>query len=267
VTTAVRERAGRIYFGTEDGRIQAWDVGAKAGDGPVWTYEGSAPVAAGPVFAGELVLFGTSDGRLLALDGSGTLAWDFAARGPVTADPAVAGDCVYFGTGEMSFFCLDARTGKKRWSRRLQGAPLHPALVHGSRVAVAASNSVVYVLSRRGGSILSWQIVGSRIVHEPAAAGPVLLFASSGRGIAAHDLKAGRRIGEHLSSGQWVAGPVWVPPFVVGFEEDEVSGRQHLVIFEHRAGPPTRKTKDPEHSPYEPLAVLVRLGLKAMKRG
>ncbi len=233
VTTAVRERAGRITFGTEDGRIQAWDVGAQAGDGPVWTYVASAPVRAGPVFAGELVLFGTADGRLIALAGDGALAWDFATRAPITADPAVAGDRVYFGTEEMSFFCLDARTGRKRWSRRLQGAPLHPALVHGSKVAVAASNSIVYFLSRRGGSILSWQVVESRIVRKPVAAGPVLLFASSGRGLAAYDLEAGRRVGEHLSSGAWVSGPVWAPPFVVGFEEDEASGRQRLVLFEH----------------------------------
>ncbi len=244
VTTAVRERAGRITFGTEDGRIQAWEGRAQTGDGPVWIYEASAKVTAGPVFAGDLVLFGTADGRVLALDSAGTLAWDFAARGPVRADPAVAGDRVYFGTEEMSFFCLDARTGRKRWSRRLQGTPLHPALVHGSKVAVAASNSVVYVLSRRGGSIISWQAVQSRIVHEPAAAGPVLLFASSGRGLAAHDLKADRRIGEHLASGAWVSGPVWAPPFVVGFEEDEASGRQRLVFFEHRAKQDHRERGD-----------------------
>jgi outer membrane protein assembly factor BamB len=233
VTTAVRERAGRITFGTEDGRIQAWDGGTQTGDDPVWTHIASAPVTAGPAFAGELVLFGTADGRLLALDGAGNLIWEFEAHGPIRADPAVAGDRVYFGTEEMSFFCLDARTGRKRWSRRLQGAPLHPALVHGSKVAVAASNSVVYFLSRRGGSILSWQVVESRIVRKPAAAGPVLLFVSSGRGLAAYDLEAGRRVGEHLSSGAWVSGPVWAPPFVVGFEEDEASGRQRLVLFEH----------------------------------
>ncbi|MBM3306677.1 MAG: hypothetical protein FJY79_12185 [Candidatus Aminicenantes bacterium] len=238
VTTAVREHRGRIYFGTEEGRIQALDSGAPGGSRPAWEYEAPGPVTAGPVFAGELVLFGTSDGRLIALDHAGQPVWQFGGPGPITADPAVAGERIYFGTGDKSFFCVNATTGKKIWSRRLQGAPLHPAHVHGSRVAVAASNSVVYFLSRRGGSILSWELVPSRVVHEPAAAGTVLIISSAAPRLAAIDLKSGKRLGEHLTSGLLSTGALWVSPLVVGFEEDGASGRQKLVFLERRPDPP-----------------------------
>ena len=243
VTTAVRERRGRIYFGTEEGRALALDSSTSNDVRPVWEHEASGPVTAGPVFAGELVLFGTSDGRLIALDHAGKPAWQFGGPGPIIADPVVAGGRVYFGTGDKSFFCVNATTGKRIWSRRLQGAPLHPALVHGSRVAVAASNSVVYFLSRRGGSILSWELVPSRVVHELSSVGPALLISSAGPRLSAYDLKSGKRLGEHIVQGQWAAGAVWVSPFVIGFEEDGASGRQRLVFLERRPDLPPASGK------------------------
>ncbi|MFO7733993.1 MAG: PQQ-binding-like beta-propeller repeat protein [Candidatus Aminicenantes bacterium] len=234
VTTAVRERRGRIYFGTEEGRIQALDSGAPGGSRPAWEYEAPGPVTAGPVFAGDRVLFATASGRVMALDAAGGVVWEFAAEAPIAADPVVADGRVYFGSEDKSFYCLSASTGKKRWSRRLQGVPLHPAHVHGSRVAVAASNSVVYFLSRRGGSILSWELVPSRVVHEPAAAGTVLIISSASPRLSALDLKSGKRLGEHLTSGLLSAGALWVSPLVVAVEEDENTGRQKLVFL----GPP-----------------------------
>lgn len=235
VTTAVREGPGGVFFGTESGRILGFNESLVDGGEPAWEYRASAPVTAGPVLAGSLVLFGTADGRLLAFDLEGRLVWAFAAQGAILTDPAVSGARVYFGTEERHLYCLDGRTGKQRWARRLQGAVIHPAVVHGSRIAAAASNSVVYFLARRGGSILSWEPVPSRIVHEPAGAGVVLLVASAGPRLSAYDLKTGKRLGEHLSSWLWAAGPLWVPPFVAVVAEDEGSGRQRLILL--RAGP------------------------------
>ncbi len=108
------------------------------------------------------------------LDGDGDL-WEFAAEGTIIVEPEPA---VREADGSTSarpgiamFYCLDATTGKKVWSRRLQGAALHPAVVADGIVAVAASNSVVYRLSAKGGSILSWEAIPSRVVYEPASAG------------------------------------------------------------------------------------------------
>lgn len=235
VTTAVREGPGGVFFGTESGRILGFDESFVNGGEPAWEVRASAEVTSGPVFAGNLILFGTADGRLLAFDSGGRLVWTFAAQGAILTDPAVAGDEVYFGTEDRVFYRLHGMTGKVKWSRRLQGAPLHPALIHGSRIALAASNSVVYFLARRGGSILSWEPVPSRIVHEPAGAGAALLIASAGPRLSAYDLKTGKRLGEHLSPWLWAAGALWVPPFVAVVAEDEGSGRQMLILL--RAGP------------------------------
>jgi outer membrane protein assembly factor BamB len=232
VTSAVRECNGKVYFGTANGKVIAlalsaggeklWEVAAAASD---------AAVTAGPVFFGDLVIFGAADGKLVALDHTGKLVWKFAAKGAITVDPAVANGRIYFGTENRFFYCLNAATGKKSWSRRIQGAPLRPALVYGRRLVVPASNSVIYFISRRGGSILSWEAVPSRIVHEPALAGPLVLISSQGPRFVSYDIGTGKRIGEHPTQGPLAAGALWVSPFIVLVTEGEDSGRQRLVFL------------------------------------
>jgi len=235
VTSAVRENKGRIFFRTATGKVLVLDL--SAGGEQLWEFTATAPAAAssaGPVFSGDLVIFGAADGRLLALDHTGKPVWEFAATGAITADPTVADGRLYFGTQDRYFYCLNAAIGKRIWSRRLQGAPLHPALIHGRRLAVPASNSVIYFVSSRGGSILSWEAVSSRIVHVLVAAGPLILVSSGGPSLAALDFSTGKRIGEHLASGPLAAGALWVPPFVVLVIEDTDSGRQRVVFLRSR---------------------------------
>jgi len=229
VTSAVRENRGRLYFGTASGKVVTLDLSANGVQ--LWKYQAAAAITAGPVFSGDLVIFGAADGRLLALDHTGKPVWEFSAKGAIAADPTVADGRLYFGTQDRYFYCLNAATGKKIWSRRLQGAPRHPALIHGRRLVVPASNSVVYFLSGRGGSILSWESVPSRIVHEIAVAGPLILVSSAGPLFVAYDFATGKRVGQHLASGPLAAGVLWVSPFIVLVVGDEESGRQRLIFL------------------------------------
>ncbi|MBE3125972.1 MAG: PQQ-binding-like beta-propeller repeat protein [Acidobacteria bacterium] len=232
VTSAIRENRGRMNFGTSSGKVIALDLSV---DGEqLWEFTATAPasaITAGQVFSGDLVILGAADGRLLALDHTGKPVWEFAATGTITADPVEADGRLYFGTENRFFYCLNAATGKKIWARRLQGAPLHPALIHGRRLAVPASNSVVYFLSRQGGSILSWEVVPSRIVHEIVIAGSLILVSSAAPDLVALDFSTGKRVGQHLASGPLVAGALWVSPVIVLVVGDEESGRQRLVFF------------------------------------
>ncbi len=153
----------------------------------------------------------------------------------VPPDPRVtAGNRIYSGSADRMFTCLDAATGKVRWKRKLQGALLHPPILAGRRVAAIASNSTVYFLSARGGSILSWAAIPSRVIFEPTRAGEFLLVSPAADRLLVFDLRTGERSGQHLTSGTLAAGAVWSPPFVVLVVEDESSGRERLVFLRSR---------------------------------
>ena len=232
VTTAVREDRGMLFFGTADGRVVMLDPAA--GGKIVWASQVNAAVSTGPAFAGDLVLFGTEDGRLLAIDRAGTTVWTYSADGAISAEVAVAADRLFFGTENRRFYCLKAGKGKTVWSRSLQGGPVHPAVVHGGTLAFPASNSVVYVLSKRGGSILSWETVPSRILYPLSFAAPAVLVSSVDSNILALDIATGARLGGHIAPGPLVAGAIWVPPFTVTFIEAQETGRQRMVVFRSR---------------------------------
>jgi outer membrane protein assembly factor BamB len=181
-----------------------------------------------------LVIFGAADGRILALDQDGKMAWVFAARGAITVDPAAVAGRLYFGTEDRHFYGLRLADGKAVWSRRLGGALLHPALAQGRRLVLAASNSVVYTLSAKGGSILSWEAVPSRIIHEMTTAGPLVLVTSASPTLVAFDPSTGKRVGQYEAPGPLAAGAVWVPPLVVAIADDSAKGRQNLVFLRSR---------------------------------
>ena len=226
-------RDGIVYITTREGYLTAVVVRSRSilwrrpvdGADPNIIGQAGLPVdAAGPALKIE-------GPKLQAIDGMGRVLWEFAAEGTISVDPVARDGRVYFGTAERMFYCLDAATGTAEWRRRLQGAPLHPAVIRGDTVAVAASNSVVYRLSRKGGSILSWDAVPSRVVYEPAAAGHLILVSSASTTVAAIDLRTGKRAGQYEASGSLVAGAVWSSPYVVLFVEDEASGHQKIVFL------------------------------------
>lgn len=236
VTTSIRIIEGGLVLGTADGKFLTSEPdGNNAGEHKL--PEPNAEITAGPVPVYgqegglEHTLFGRSDGRLVAVGPKGQPVWEFEARGAITADPAVAGGRVCFGTSDRMFYCLDAMNGKRKWSRHLQGGPVGNILVKGHRIVVAASNSVVYTLTAKGGSILSWEAVPSRIIHEMTMAGPLVLVTSASRTLAAFDPSTGKRAGQYEASGTLAAGALWVPPFVVLFEESAEPGRQRIVFL------------------------------------
>jgi outer membrane protein assembly factor BamB len=235
VTTPVREFQGRIYFGCGNGRIAALDV-QKNGQ-PAWEYDAGTALRSGPIFLGSLVIFGTEDSRLMALDSAGKPVWTFIARGAVRVDPAASAGRIYFGTEDRYFYCLAAATGKKKWVFRLAGAPVRPPASAGKLVIFAASDSVVYCLRARNGEIVWWQPVPSRVVQGLSVADGVVLASSSSPDLVGFDLKAGFRTGSCRAAGDLRAGAEWATPYVVIIEPDPASAGERIVFLKRDRRP------------------------------
>jgi outer membrane protein assembly factor BamB len=106
---------GLVVVAARDGKVEAFNP-----DGtPVWYFQGRGPYVAAPGFAGDLVLVGGSDGRLVALDrAKGTIRWKLEYREEMGSTPLTVGDLTYVATLQGTVLALDSKTGAWQWHFR-----------------------------------------------------------------------------------------------------------------------------------------------------
>src|SRR4051795_1038198 len=127
VKSAVALAAGKLYFGDYSGRVYAiWEDSGK----PAWvkTTNGarfglsSGQFYSTPAVAFGRVYLGNTDGNVYSYaTDNGALAWRRHTNGYVYASAAVAqvpggAPTVYIGSYSGTFYALDARSGRVRWS-------------------------------------------------------------------------------------------------------------------------------------------------------
>jgi outer membrane protein assembly factor BamB len=152
-----------------------------------WYYQTGDKIVSSPVVAGNLVLIGSQDGKLYALDpATGKQQWndDFGAH--VSTAPTVVGEVIYIFV-YSDLFALDLATGNKIW--RDGFAAITPPVVAGDYVYVGfvgfGGPGGAQAFTTESGKYV-WSIVGSANADEVAVAGAtVFLGCSDGTLIAA----------------------------------------------------------------------------------
>ena len=129
--------------------------------GVKWKFPTRGPVRGSPVVAGELVLFGSGDGNLYALEAaSGRERWRATLGGAVASAPAVAGGLVFATSRERRMTALDLETGRERW--RFEAGPdlpfrwgwdfwLSSPAVADARVFFGSGDANLYALDAKSG--------------------------------------------------------------------------------------------------------------------
>jgi len=170
---------------------------ASGGAGPAlsgvrWKFATRGPVRGSPVVVGDLVLVGSGDGNLYALEASsGRERWRAALGGAVASAPAVADGLVFATSRERRVTALDLATGRERW--RFETGPdlpfkwgwdfwlSSPAVADG-RVFVGSGDGNLYALDAKSGRKLWEAATGGRVRSSPAvAAGVVFVGSMTGR--------------------------------------------------------------------------------------
>ena len=85
-----------------------------------WTFETAGPITSSPALSSDgLVLVGSHDGRLRAIDAQGKLRWSFATSDTIFSSPALSAfGAVVFGADDDFLYELDGRNGKSLWKMR-----------------------------------------------------------------------------------------------------------------------------------------------------
>lgn len=122
-----------------------------------------------PILVGGLLIVGTRDGRLVALDAhSGDERWMFTAHAPIQDSLAAAAGLVYASDGS-ALYAVEASTGAERWSTPVPRAGSRLIVVDG--IAYVGTQSGVLGLDAATGGVV-WRWNGPNDVT--AQAGPVV---------------------------------------------------------------------------------------------
>src|SRR5262249_31706662 len=128
--------AGRIFFGASDKRLYALTAGGMF----LWSFETGDNVATRPLVVGDLVVFGSEDGTLYALDAAtGRQGWTAQAGAAVVSSPALVGNVIVIGSDDQTVYGLDAKTGEQLWTFVAGGAVEAPIVADEAGTAYVAS--------------------------------------------------------------------------------------------------------------------------------
>jgi outer membrane protein assembly factor BamB len=130
------------YFGQVEGQVRRLDLKS---DKVVWTNEDAKDgVFAPPAVTRDLVLAGSRDGRLYALDtATGKQQWQFRTGNAIEGGAIVDRQHAIFGSTDGRLYVLDLATGKELWSYDLgSGVSTSPAFSDGWLVVCTDDGAV-----------------------------------------------------------------------------------------------------------------------------
>ena len=223
---------GLVIFGSRDGTFYARDAGSgverwRFETGELipweWGFEGWDAYTSSPVVVDSVVLFGSGDGFLYALElASGREMWRFGTGGRIRSTPAVADGVAFVGSADGRVYGVDVASGQERWRYAPEGAALVSAEFGFDRKSIISSPTVsdgtVFVGSRDGFMYALDQSTGeflwradhavSWAMSSPAVSGAVLYSGTSdGAFVHALDVTSGDELWRFIGNGYTWSSP------------------------------------------------------------
>jgi outer membrane protein assembly factor BamB len=169
-----------VYVGAVEARDSGSLVALDAHTGKaVWKRKLGA-VFSSPALASGLVLVGSDDERLHAVDpGKGEVVWSRPLSGRVRATPAVLGERAVVADFKGRVAAVNVKDGSVLWTRDLPQAVYSSAALTPALAIVGCHDGHVYALSLDTGAPVFDLRTGGPVVSSPIAVGDQFLAAST----------------------------------------------------------------------------------------
>lgn len=171
---------GVLYADSTDGKLAAIDASSgkklwsKSSSTHGWFGWGDkkrkdALYAGGPAVNGDLLVVGTLDGHVYAMNAKdGSPRWEAELDTQILTSPLIAGDMVFARGGDGRIYALDAATGKRRWVYDQGNVPLLSVRGNGPMLA---ANGVLFFGSDDGKLIALRQDTGVKLWEQRLGSG------------------------------------------------------------------------------------------------
>ncbi|NLS78803.1 MAG: PQQ-binding-like beta-propeller repeat protein [Chloroflexi bacterium] len=183
-----------VYYASSAGKVYSLDAlsGAQRWVYPVEEKENLGALFARPIVAGELLLVGSGDKNLYALNVSdGQLRWRFLTGGSIYGAAAAQDQMVYVASSDRQVYALEASTGAKKWSFETGNWVWSAPLVAEGRVYVSSMDHKVYCLDASTGQKIWEYSVGAAMAGTPSYAEGMILVGALDSKVHALDAQTG----------------------------------------------------------------------------
>jgi len=138
-----------------------------AGSGEVvWRIRSGDCVVADTVAGLDLLYTGDYNGQFVAFDREGMERWRFSTDGEIWFQPAVAEGLVVFGNGDYHVYALDAESGEERWRYRAGNRTLSDVVHYPGLFIVGSYDGCLYALAAETGEAV-WRFCSKRELINP----------------------------------------------------------------------------------------------------
>ena len=148
----------RVVAAAADGTVTELDA---ATGKELWRVRLPTRLSGGVAADGRLVVVGSPEGEVMALDEGGRTLWRARVSSEVLAAPVLAGELVIVRSADSRIFAFDARDGRRRWLYQRAAPPLAVrspagAVVRGGFVFAGFSGGKLVALALNNGG-LRWE--------------------------------------------------------------------------------------------------------------
>lgn len=152
-----------------------------------WKFKTGGHVFASPVLSGNMLITGSCDSNLYALNKTdGAIIWAFKTGGEIRSSVAIDNNLVFFISSDGIFYALDAASGKLQWQFKTGGEKVYDAwdyyqsspAAHNGRVYFGCGDGYIYALDQQSGKLL-WKYKTGGIVHASPTVADGAVFTGS----------------------------------------------------------------------------------------
>ena len=206
-----------VYVGTFEGKLYSLSSAdlSRRWEFPVDDRQ-LGHIIGGPTVADGLVIYGTSEGTVTALDvfsqGPGVPEWTFQTDNQVWSSPTVVDGTVYVTSLDHRVYALSLRDGSTKWRTPFEagGAIVSSPLVADGTLFVGSFDSTFYALDATGGGEI-WRFDGEGWFWPKPVTNGRLVYAGTTSGkLYALDMNSGFLIWEHDMGSPIISAPVLI---------------------------------------------------------
>jgi outer membrane protein assembly factor BamB len=177
----------------------------------IWNFEIPGDVFSSPCVVKDIIVLGSLDTRIYAIDMKGNLRWTFETQGEIWSSPSFNGDKIFIGSDDGFLYSLDL-DGSLDWKAKLNGKvrSSSPCLSPDGLIFIGTHSGGMHCLHQHDG-VMKWNKQISRpVLASSAISKDRVFFASSDKKIYCLYCNNGSRLWEFETGDR-----IWSSPVII----------------------------------------------------